>query len=141
MISPVRLLLREDTGKINTIYYGPNYSESAKSIGDLNIKLEGGTYGSVGEHKAPSSVADGNMINGNIFVEITGGTFTSNIYGGHSKSSANVKKNVVVKILGGDLSAATVGRTAQHTLTARKSLYLRRASLTLPSTMLPIRRF
>ena len=105
------LIIKGDTGKINTIYYGPNYSESAKSIGDLNIKLEGGTYGSVGEHKAPSNVADGNMINGNIFVEITGGTFTSNIYGGHSKSSANVKKNVVVKILGGDLSAATVGRT------------------------------
>ncbi len=96
------LVIKGDTGLVESIYTGPNYGDNAGSKGDINITLEGGTYGNVGNAKA----RPGNKIDGNVYITVTGGTYNA-IKASQTSANHKVTKNAVLKLLGGKFT--TVG--------------------------------
>jgi len=97
-------VIKGDTGFVESIFPGPNFGASAGSKGDVNIILEGGTYGNVGNAKAQP----GNKIDGNVFITVTGGTYNT-LRASHTSANHKITKNAVLKIFGGTMK--TVGMT------------------------------
>ncbi len=96
------LVIKGDTGHVEAIFPGPNYGANAGSKGDVNITLEGGTYGNVGNAKNQP----GNKIDGNVYITVTGGTYNA-IKASQTSANHKVTKNAVLRLLGGEFT--TVG--------------------------------
>jgi len=101
-----------DTGKIANIWTNSTYSTSNTSvIGDVTLTLDGGVYSGDVHYMKMNSTAENpvNSLDGNLYINVSGGTFEKSLRGSTPNVRGVITKNSVVNVTGGTI--AQLGNT------------------------------
>ena len=106
------LRITGDSLNIESIWTSSTYNTGNTSvIGDVTLTLEGGTYKyAVHSMKCASKATDPyNSLDGNLYINVSGGTFADAVKGSHNNKRSIITKNSVVNVTGGTI--AKLGNT------------------------------